>query len=651
MNNGATPRTEQHLELLAVCTKIVSTSSLDQLLTIVVKDIPPLVDGLGCLIYLSPEFTPGYDGNLIDEKFQPIRAEEIRQEFIVIAAANRASAGKLVGKAFYTPGYGLTGWVFKHGKSLRIKNCSDPDELRAIAPDLYWADKYKYCKDYFHSSQKKPVLIVPLLARTRVIGVLTMTATMDEEPFSPYSETIANLLGQIVAIAIQQSWSIHEQASTITRLAQIGAKSQPKEVFEAVTGDLAEILNRRKCQLYLRDSVGSTVRLAFADGNEVTDGNPAFYERGQDLIGWVFKTGKPLLIDDVRKYASRRYLSDTLLDSVSDGALIDAEDRYLMCKGAPSVSDSDHLIPFLGVPVKASDETVEGVLCVDCLCDSYARYTTPFSRNDLQVAQSFAVNVSLTMAHERQRLLVALLTRLGNHSDPNLLFGLIVQEIPKLIFGTGCYIFISEQGGLESRLRLAKLSREGQVNSSESAPIIYRIGQGKTGFCALARATLVVNHYGAGDIARQAIDAEMGRIRGDSPDDLVAELYDVDNKPVGTIQLREGEKTPPTIRQKFTELSESMVVRPEKGLLSSKSDGYAALGSRFSWSFAAVPIKSEADDLYGVITIGRAFKQSPFSCDDITLLESIAGRLAAVLHNHRMQEQRQQLLMTLAPFI
>jgi signal transduction histidine kinase len=89
-------------------------------------------------------------------------------------------------------------------------------------------------------------------------------------------------------------------------------------------------------------------------------------------------------------------------------------------------------------------------------------------------------------------------------------------------------------------------------------------------------------------------------------------------------------------------------VRPNAGLPSPKASSHAQLGSRPSWSFVAVPIKSEANDLYGVITIGRPVEQSPFSASDVALLESIAGRLAAVLHNVKLREQQTRMLLTLA---
>ena len=66
------------------------------------------------------------------------------------------------------------------------------------------------------------------------------------------------------------------------------------------------------------------------------------------------------------------------------------------------------------------------------------------------------------------------------------------------------------------------------------------------------------------------------------------------------------------------------------------------------WSFVAVPIRTENGDLYGVINAGRLVEQNPFLPNEVSLLESISGRLAAILHNIEIEEQRKQLLISVA---
>lgn len=640
---------QQRIELLSHFARIVAIPSLDRLLDIVIQDTPHLVNGAGCSVYLRPEYVPQFDGTLIDEKGQSVRADQIRQDFVVLAATSRprVKTEGLIGKGFYTSGSGLTGWVFKYSRPLRLNDCSDRKELQSYAPDLHWSDKYKGNNDFYDPTDRKPILIVPLLGPTRTIGVLKVPATVDKQPFTEVSEAIVVLIAQIVASAIHTSWLIQEQSRNIYHLVEIGAKAKPEDVFEAVTYRLGRMLDRPHCQLYLLDGGGSVVKLTFADGKRIARDSATAYKRGQDLIGWVFKTGKPLLISDVRKYADAQYLDDVRLETISDGARIDEEDRYLKCEQASSIEGIDSPVSFLAVPVRANDGSVQGVLCVNNLDDLNYGYATQFSDSDRQLAQSFASNVSLAIANEHQRILGNLLTVLGHSWEPNRLFDVVVQDVPKLVFGTGCSIYILEKGEAGSQLRLVSSSWEGISIGGTLAEIVYAVNEGKTGFCASTRATLIVNHYGPTITARRAMNAEMQRVIYGHPNDLIAEIRDDRGKPVGIIQLRRGLNTSRQFQLEFRRLAKVLVVH-QYGLPSPKASLYSTLNLAPSWSFLAAPIKSESDDLYGVITVGRAVQQSPFSPEDATLLETIASRLAAILLNLNLQKQREQLLMTVA---
>ncbi len=658
MMNSKTVRPDNQIEIISHLSQIIShlsmissTSNLEDLLDLVVADTPSLVDGTGCSIYLRPELVRLYDGRLLDENDQTLRAEELEKDFIVLAATSRPEAASLIGKAFYTSNDGLAGWVFAHGTPLRLTDRSNTDELYAIAPDLCWVDRYADSRFYYAEDDRKPILIVPLMARTGTpcVGIIEFPATLTKRPFIKTSEDVAVIVAQIIANTLEKTWFIQEQDRHIRQLVELGAKQTAQELFEAVTERLGKLLRTRMCQLYLRDNGGSVVRLVAAGSRTVAADaeRGVIYPRGYDSIGWIFKTGKPLLIANIRDYAHGRRLTDADLEQMSDGPLIDDDDRYLECERSRPAGAGDRPIPFLAVPVKAGDGSTLGVLCVDDPNDTNHRRAQPFSRDDLHLAESFASTIALAIGNERERRLGNLLTQLGYYWDPEELFDLVIQQLPGLVSGTGCSIYVWEHAD-GARLWLAASSREGLVNRGEVAEMTYDIGEGKTGFCALARATLVVNHYGAGKAAQRALSAERARIQSDHPSDLIEGLSDEHGQLVGLIQLRNGAQVSSQAQRKFDNLSKRLIVRHGMGLPSPKMVEYVRLGSRLSWSFVAVPIKTEAGDLYGVISIGRPVQKIPFSAQDVTLLESIAGRLAAVLRSLQMQEQHKRLMMTLA---
>jgi signal transduction histidine kinase len=100
------------------------------------------------------------------------------------------------------------------------------------------------------------------------------------------------------------------------------------------------------------------------------------------------------------------------------------------------------------------------------------------------------------------------------------------------------------------------------------------------------------------------------------------------------------------VRLRFRELLDTLVFQAD-GLPTHTLKQYAPGKIDPTWSFLAVPICHE-DRLLGVITLARPIPQMPFTADQISLVESIAGRLAAVMGNIQLQEQRQNLLISLA---
>lgn len=142
------------------------------------------------------------------------------------------------------------------------------------------------------------------------------------------------------------------------------------------------------------------------------------------------------------------------------------------------------------------------------------------------------------------------------------------------------------------------------------------------------------------------MEQEMIRIHHEHKDDLLERLLDSSGLQVGIIQLRGGRQLHASMQNRFHTLAHQIIVTPT-GLPSAKREFYASHGIPSPWSFAAIPIKS-GSRLLGVIVLTRTATQSAFSHEEITLIESIAGRLAAVLGHLRLQEQEKNLLMSLA---
>jgi signal transduction protein with GAF and PtsI domain len=118
-----------------------------------------------------------------------------------------------------------------------------------------------------------------------------------------------------------------------------------------------------------------------------------------------------------------------------------------------------------------------------------------FNKEDMQLSQDFAGNISLILYNERQKQLNQVLIQIGNIHDKDELFNYVVNQIPQLVLGRGCSVFLKEPG--TNKLALAYTnSHELKKNASLQVDVIdlsYEYGEGKTGFVADIGRPLLIN--------------------------------------------------------------------------------------------------------------------------------------------------------------
>lgn len=645
MNGKMDLAPEQERAILDLMRRITLIQNLDELLKVVVEELPKVVGARGCWIYLRPQYVPEYHQIVVRGK-REFTEQELpeNEEFVVLAATNYAKSRPLVGKAYFASGEGVTGWVFKSDIVLRVQDVSNPQELAAKGRDLVWKNFYQDGEDFYQPGEPRPLLVVPLKLNQNVLGVLKFHATLDGKPFLETFEKVAIIVAQIISGVINQAWMLDEQSLAISRLIEITSKQRPTDVIQDVLGSMKDMLDCTKTQFFWRNEDGSKIRLVAQNPPLPANAETVGFERGLGLIGWVFKTGRPLMLPDVRMALHGITLDMELLKKYSDGEEVNPTDCFIRSDEKPEFYTGKLQSPvaFLAVPVQLKDGEMQGVVC------AYRNSSKklPFDHTHLRRGKSLANTIALSLENNRQRKLSDLMIKLGHLTDVRQLFETVVKNIPGLVTSRGCSIYLLESEGGENWLRLAYTSREEFIKTDALVPIVYQIGQGKTGVCARMKATLVVNHFGKGSVSQRNLEAEQARIKERHPYNLVQELKDQQENTVGLIQL----KTPANLsfpeRLPFKELALSMVYG-ENGLPSQILLQHASDKASTSCSFIAIPIKNR-NDLLGVITVARSIPQTPFSADDVSLVESIAGHLASVMTNLKMQDQRRRLMISLA---
>ncbi len=637
----------QEKAILTLMTKITSIMDLSVLLDVVVQELPSVLGARGCWIYLQADYVPKSIGVFRrgDTEITEAELSQKFEDFIVLAATNLDSKRALIGKAYFGSGEGITGWVYKNNKPLRVSDVTNEVELRSKSLELVWANEYQDGDELYELGEKRPLLAVPLILNENPIGTLKFHATLDKEPFSEVSEEISVIVSQIISGVLRQTSRVAEQSQTISRLIETSNKNTLFDVAADVTRSMKQMLSCTQAEYFMKTKDGVKLWLVARNGVEIDKSESIEVEKGESLIGWVFKTGLPLIIPNIKEYSGEVLLNNELLEEISVLAELNDDSMFIKYKERSynySGTSSLQAISFVAVPVKSKDQEIQGVLCGYRNITSKSRF--PFDRTQLILASSFASTIALTIENEKQKVISNLLTELGNLTETDQLFKMITDNLPNLVISSGCSIFTTKLRHGVSYLKLSSTSHKGLISNDGNirSSVEYELGEGKTGVCGLFQSTLAANHYGKGKASHTALDQEIKRIKAEHPNDIADLLFDSSNNKVGLFHLWSYEKLPLTQRVAIHDFAKTIIVE-STGMPSVKLDAYTG----GQWSFVAIPITSD-QKLLGVLTLDRSLPESPFLTVDISLLKSIAGRLASVMNNLRIVEQREKLLMSLA---
>jgi len=208
----------------------------------------------------------------------------------------------------YEPGEGLTGWIARHGKPLRIANVRDNGELRRIAEDLVWSKKYsEISAKPGQAYMGVPILSFPLSGgrqREVVLGVLRVSGKAEGEQFDVQDEALLSHVAAMVSIAIENSQRYEREkrrARYFRLLLDIGTELDPRrpigEMLQAVVNRVRDGFRTEACQIYLRDEESaSRVVLQAASGLPGALIGKLTYVVEEGLTGHIVHAGTPVQI-------------------------------------------------------------------------------------------------------------------------------------------------------------------------------------------------------------------------------------------------------------------------------------------------------------------------------------------------------------------
>ncbi|MGO9200300.1 MAG: GAF domain-containing protein [Limisphaerales bacterium] len=190
-------------------------------------------------------------------------------------------------------GAGLTGWVARTGKGVRVGDVTQDRRYVMVRPEV------------------RSELVVPLEVNGEVRGVLNVDSDM-AEAFTGDDQELLEALAAQAARVIHNTW-LYEQLrlklglfeSLFTVSQTINSTLNLDDVLKVVTQEACALMRAKTCSLMLLDPTGQWLDLRASHG-----AGPAYTDKPrlateESLLGIVVRRRKPMQIEDVR--VSGRY--------------------------------------------------------------------------------------------------------------------------------------------------------------------------------------------------------------------------------------------------------------------------------------------------------------------------------------------------------
>ena len=208
------------------------------------------------------------------------------------------------GRIAYHAGEGLTGWIAKHKRVLRLRDCADDVELQRIDPTLH--RQHKFAEWVLETPKPERYLGVPLVAGDEVIGIIRVVYREGNQEFTETDEQWLCTAAGHIALAIERLRLQEERQQRLAELMLLSELSKSiarhTNVDEILRVILHEGLARLSCtaghirlcvegsdQLHLYDTFGQYRENPPAPVCRVGEG-----ERGS---GWVAAHKRPRYAD------------------------------------------------------------------------------------------------------------------------------------------------------------------------------------------------------------------------------------------------------------------------------------------------------------------------------------------------------------------
>lgn len=192
-------------------------------------------------------------------------------------------------------GEGLAGWVIARQQTLRLGPGDPRPDLRGAVPEF------------------RSALVLPLFRRGTAFGAIECLDKQGEEAFTDADFDRLEVVSEHVAFALDNALLFEEterralEKEVLLEVSRaLAAPLDLDEVIEAIFKSLHQVVDYDAAAIYLADPATQALEMTSQTGFPAVSEEAIGLQIGQGIVGWVAKTGEPVIVPDVR--ADSRYV-------------------------------------------------------------------------------------------------------------------------------------------------------------------------------------------------------------------------------------------------------------------------------------------------------------------------------------------------------
>ncbi len=189
---------------------------------------------------------------------------------------------------------GVTGWVVRERKPVLVENVHVDRRMKTA----------RFSKQYDSPS----FICTPLFFNKKVVGAISANDKQDGKPFNEEDLTILSTFTHLVSMEIASlslSQKVEKEHLKLTYINNVvfslASSLGPEEIYQNMVDRIRTNLRGKVCALVTVDEEGDQLKIEAVSADDDLPVRMKSFNPGSGIIGKVLESGKPIVVNDIRK--------------------------------------------------------------------------------------------------------------------------------------------------------------------------------------------------------------------------------------------------------------------------------------------------------------------------------------------------------------